>query len=1324
MILKHVTFRNLKCSLFYSLSTFLGLLVLISGLLFTNVGNQVIISIIKPIEPRLTIDLEEGSFFFSPHYNEISWKDSSLINLEIKDVGYVFDWSCLPASLCIESLESNSTSIILFNNTTETTMVEDGQGEPFRLNLPIPLTIQKANLQNTYFEMKKVVVVDLKSIDLTANGHGANIFTTSTAQGLTVTLPKAKKIKANTEKKATNKTISFPAILSDDSLVDVVLPLDLTISKFVLTDFLLEQGTTPLFALNKIETGLTFKKSLVKVSHLKLDLDEIDLDLSGQINLVNRYPLNINANGKLKNIKQLEPAGLLNGVSYKLLGEGDLSTLKTNLTLLDSRESPALKINAETKIDLYSDNLAHKLKLTWLNLRWPLQGKSQFSSQKGNISSEGLLNKYKINAAADYNVLEIPTGKILLNSKGDLNEVELNNLLIKTLNGEIKLKGLLNWEDNIEWNGLLNIKEIDLVQITKEYEGVFSGEVEQSVQIDLSDEKETHWEFDFPSLDIDGSFMKNPFVMSGELSGSDSAGIKVSELKIDNVTNKFVINGLVAEQNDLKINLLINNFSQVLKGGSGKVSGEVLIKGPQNKLNIKTKLEASDLSYENNKIKALTLVSDFILKDKPIINSEVVATKLFVSGVDVDSINLKIQHTEKKSKKIIKHVINLDVKSKLVTTDLVFNVEQTQNKILSSLYSASFVLPKQSATLDQQFQIALEKNNNISLSKHCWSTFNKKKIKSGSICVDEFNVGESGDVEININNYLLASLNPLLPDKFKLGGSVSSKAKAHWKKNKHPIFDVNVNSKDMLVIANDSKGQNNNVIYPVETFFVEIKGAKEIDLSVSVLSDDLIDAKINANVSPYKKKPLIKGNVIVDMPNLSPFAALVKQVEALTGSLNADFNLSGDLKNPTVKGEINLKDGKVISAFIPLHIQDFNANVIIDGTEAKLNGKFSTGDGKSYQASNSKVKKNLFTKSVSFIDKSVKKTIPGKGTKKILKIETAEIDPGQAIMKGFFNWKTNFKGQLAFEANKMEIYKYGSIDFLISPKLKLIIDKEIDLSGDVYVNEGSVIIKDLPEGAVVVSKDVVVIDIEQEAASTILPVKINLKLDLGKDLKIDALGLKSHVRGQLEISKRKASDLQLNGQLRLLSGSYRALGQHLVLRKSRINFIGPADSPYISIEAIRDPEKVEDGVVAGVRVTGTPDSLELAIFSEPSMSQENALSYITTGKSVENSSGSSNSQIASLLVDLGGSRSSETLKNFGDSVGISEVSLASQGFGDEQSIGVSGYIAPDVQLSYGVGIFDDFTIVAIRYELFKNFYLEASNGLYQAVDAYYNFDWD
>ena len=237
-----------------------------------------------------------------------------------------------------------------------------------------------------------------------------------------------------------------------------------------------------------------------------------------------------------------------------------------------------------------------------------------------------------------------------------------------------------------------------------------------------------------------------------------------------------------------------------------------------------------------------------------------------------------------------------------------------------------------------------------------------------------------------------------------------------------------------------------------------------------------------------------------------------------------------------------------------------------------------------------------------------------------------------------------------------------------------------------FIDKGKIVVKELAAGAISPSKDIIVIDVKKENVAPDLPIKLDVSVDMGKNFQLVALGLDSFIEGQLLINKQLQKDLSINGELNFVEGSYRALGQQLVLQKSRVIFQGVPDSPYLTIEAIRDPDKVQDNVVAGVRVTGTPDELQLEIFSEPAMSQQQALSYLTRGQALDSSSESSS--MANMLIDIAAGQSDGLMNSIGEGVGIKDLSLSSSGTGDEQSVGVRGEIAPGVEISYGpFGVF-------------------------------------
>lgn len=158
-------------------------------------------------------------------------------------------------------------------------------------------------------------------------------------------------------------------------------------------------------------------------------------------------------------------------------------------------------------------------------------------------------------------------------------------------------------------------------------------------------------------------------------------------------------------------------------------------------------------------------------------------------------------------------------------------------------------------------------------------------------------------------------------------------------------------------------------------------------------------------------------------------------------------------------------------------------------------------------------------------------------------------------------------------------------------------------------------VNEVPESAVGVSSDEVMLDknlkpIKQQSAS--IPINSNLTIHVGNNVRLEAFGLKARLTGDLKVAQDKQG-LGLNGQINIPDGRFHAYGQDLIVRKGELLFSGPPDQPLLNIEAIRNPDATEDDVIAGVRVTGSADQPKAEIFSDPVMSQQEALSYLLRG---------------------------------------------------------------------------------------------------------------
>ena len=262
-----------------------------------------------------------------------------------------------------------------------------------------------------------------------------------------------------------------------------------------------------------------------------------------------------------------------------------------------------------------------------------------------------------------------------------------------------------------------------------------------------------------------------------------------------------------------------------------------------------------------------------------------------------------------------------------------------------------------------------------------------------------------------------------------------------------------------------------------------------------------------------------------------------------------------------------------------------------------------------------------------------------------------------------------------------------------------------------------------------------ILDGKTNQKSTALPTRIaaktksgmaiqsDLKIKIGDDVNVNAYGLNSNLEGLLSVKQEKGN-LGLFGQINLKNGRYASFGQDLLIRKGQISFSGLPSQPVLNIEAIRNPEAMEDSkVTAGVKVIGAADSPKVEVFSEPSMPQDQALSYILTGRSLENSgeAGSSGS-VGAALLGLGLGKSGKVVGGIGKTFGIQDLNLGTAGVGDSSKVVVSGNISPRLQVKYGVGLFDGLAEVTLRYKLIPQLYLQSVSGVAQAFDLLYQFE--
>ena len=406
----------------------------------------------------------------------------------------------------------------------------------------------------------------------------------------------------------------------------------------------------------------------------------------------------------------------------------------------------------------------------------------------------------------------------------------------------------------------------------------------------------------------------------------------------------------------------------------------------------------------------------------------------------------------------------------------------------------------------------------------------------------------------------------------------------------------------------------------------------------------------------------LAGRVALSLPSLASIAAFTPQLANVRGRADANAQLGGTLQQPDITGGLRVADLATDIPAIGLQLRNGRIEVTPapDGSLA-LTGGIDSGQGK-----------------LAFEGRA---TIGG------------EVD-------------LNLKGDRFLAADM------AGARVVVTPDLHFLrAEQRMSLRGDVRVPKAAINLQKLPRGqrAPKPSSDVVVVDehtVEEKVSA--VPLRADVTVIVGDEVELTGFGLQAKLDGRLRVLEAPGEPTLGSGQIRI-QGTYKAYGQDLTVEQGQLLYAStPLDNPGLNITATR----VIEDVTAGLRIAGTAQKPELTVFSDPVMSQANALSYLVAGKPLDQigSGAGEGDAVQAAARSLGTAAGGLLAKNIGRRLGVSEV-----GVKDEEMIGgaaltVGQYLSPRLYLSYGVGLFEPGEVVTLRYKLKRDFSVQAQAG--------------
>jgi len=546
----------------------------------------------------------------------------------------------------------------------------------------------------------------------------------------------------------------------------------------------------------------------------------------------------------------------------------------------------------------------------------------------------------------------------------------------------------------------------------------------------------------------------------------------------------------------------------------------------------------------------------------------------------------------------------------------------------------------------------------INFGAHCWTS------GPASLCGEDQRLMPEPKLRYHLKQFPIDSLAQWLPKDFAWKGRLNADLQLDLPAS-GPNGQISVDASGGTLRI---KEKDQWLDFPYQTLKLNSKlTPKRIDTDLNFVGGKLGELMLQAQINPLPKDKPLTGSFRLSGLDLSVARPFVPMVEKLTGRLNGSGTLAGTLLAPQVNGNLLLSDGEISGPELPMDLEALQLQAVIAGENVQLNGGWKSG-----------------------------KT-------------------GQGTLSGNIAWGQALVVDLALKGTQLPVTVEPYAKLEVAPDLKISMkDDKLAIVGKVLVPKGEITVRELPPSTVKVSDDTVIVGQQTEEGKPPMAMAMDIDVVVGQDkLSFAGFGLTANLQGHVHIG----DNMDTRGELWLNDGRYRAYGQRLTVRRARLLFAGPIDQPYLDIEAIRQT----DDVIAGIRLSGSAEQPTTQIFSEPAMSQEQALSYLVLGRPLA-SNGEDNNMLAQAALGLGLMGSSGVTSGLAKNLGIQDFQLDTEGSGNATSVVASGNISEKLSLRYGVGVFEPANTIALRYKLSKKVYLEAAGGVASSLDIFYKRD--
>jgi autotransporter translocation and assembly factor TamB len=441
-----------------------------------------------------------------------------------------------------------------------------------------------------------------------------------------------------------------------------------------------------------------------------------------------------------------------------------------------------------------------------------------------------------------------------------------------------------------------------------------------------------------------------------------------------------------------------------------------------------------------------------------------------------------------------------------------------------------------------------------------------------------------------------------------------------------------------------------------------------ITLNGEGIKESAISVQIPAKLSFYpfhtdiSGKSSIQGQAQIDA-DLRPVTSLfMPPTYEIGGDMNMNASLKGTLASPDLAGQTHVRDGYIHAAANAFELNDIAAEARFENHKVHITSLQASGvDGQG--------------------------TLNATADLDLSNMQKPDIDADLVIDAMHLigqNYNTRLDADMQFSSGLGGYSLAGTI----TPE-------------EVNINLPERFQKSIPELNIVTEKE------ELSAANKAKSmISLDILLDAPQHIFVRGWGLDAELGGKLDISGNLHEPL-INGRLSSIRGRYEEFGRDFNLNKANLRFQGTVPpSPYFDIEAAAE---IED-ITAKVLITKNMKDPKISFAALPPLPEDEVLSLILFGTSIENISPFQAVQLASTLRRFSGQGSLmpnplETLENI---TGLDDIRVKNTG--EDVSVGAGKYISDKIYVEVEKGSAEASGAASVEVEVTPSVKVESKAG--------------